>query len=29
LSVEAMKRRKMIIGISGIWAGCVVELPEA
>jgi hypothetical protein len=29
LSVEVAKRRKIIINISGISAGCVVELPEA
>jgi hypothetical protein len=29
LSVEAVKRRKIIIGISGISAGCFVELPKA
>jgi len=29
LSVEVVKRRKIIIGISGISAGCFVELPKA
>jgi hypothetical protein len=29
LSVEALQRRKVIIGISGISAGRFVELPKA
>jgi hypothetical protein len=29
LSVEVVKRRKIIIGISGISAGRFVELPKA
>jgi hypothetical protein len=29
LSVEALRRRKIIIGIPGISAGRVVELPKA
>jgi hypothetical protein len=29
LSVEAVQRRKIIIGISGIPAGCFVGLPKA
>jgi hypothetical protein len=28
LSVELVRRRKTIIGISGISAGCFVELPK-
>jgi hypothetical protein len=29
LSVDALQRRKLIIGISGISAGRFVELPKA